>query len=256
MATYPSPEPATGRRLDVLLVEDDVLLRRALHGRLTRDGHRVDQAATIAEARRALDEAHHDCLVLDRLVPDGDTLDLVAELHRRPRRPSILVLSGLGEVDERIVGLRAGADDYVAKPVRLAELAMRVRNLGAWGPAPGATSIRLGDVVVDRERDRVVVAGAEVHLTPHQHAVLDYLVAHRHRMVTTEEVLEHCWDGDRPLFANPLHSQVTRLRRAFRGHLRIESVRGAGYVLKVEDPTCDRPSAGALRSLVGTRSSA
>lgn len=233
--------------LRVLVLEDDPVLRSSFANRLRNEGHVVDEVSTLAAARTALDEAEYGCLVLDRIVPDGDALELVAEQRDKPGRPPVLVLSGLGAVDQRVKGLAVGADDYVSKPVRLKELALRVRNLAEkaesseWGP------VHLGGVVVDRERDRVTMDGAEVHLTPHQHAVLDYLVAHRERMIATEELLEHCWDGARPLFANPLHSQVTRLRRIFAGRLRIESVRGAGYVLKVDET---EPSAAACRGRV------
>ncbi|HYI62129.1 MAG TPA: response regulator transcription factor [Acidimicrobiales bacterium] len=229
-ATFVDPDA-----LRVLVLEDDPVLRRSFANRLRSEGHVVDEASTLAGARAALAEAEYGCLVLDRIVPDGDALELVAEQRDQPGRAPVLVLSGLGAVDQRVKGLAVGADDYVSKPVRLKELALRVRNLAEkaesseWGP------VHLGGVVVDRERDRVTMDGAEVHLTPHQHAVLDYLVAHRERMIATEELLEHCWDGGRPLFANPLHSQVTRLRRIFAGRLRIESVRGAGYVLKVDE---------------------
>lgn len=239
-SSIPSPGPhgsaaADPDALRVLVLEDDPVLRSSFANRLRNEGHIVDEAVTLAEARAALAQFEYGCLVLDRIVPDGDALELVAEQRDIPGRPPVLILSAMGAVDQRVKGLSIGADDYVSKPVRLKELALRVRNLAEkaesseWGP------VHLGGVVVDRERDRVTVDGDEVHLTPHQHAVLDYLVAHRERMIATEELLEHCWDGGRPLFANPLHSQVTRLRRIFAGRLRIESVRGAGYVLKVDE---------------------
>lgn len=226
-----SSAPGTGR---VLVLEDDPLLRRSYAQRLRTEGHVVDEVATLAEARAALDGAGYDCLVLDRLVPDGDALDLVIALKDVPGHPPVLVLSALGTVDQRVRGLDLGIDDYLSKPASLKELALRVGILvdrgsrSDWGP------VHLGQVVVDRERGVVAVDGEEVHLTPHQHSVLDYLVAHRDRMITTEELLEHCWDRRRSLFADPLHSQITRLRSCFAGRLRIESVRGAGYLLEVQ----------------------
>lgn len=222
----------------VLLLEDDPALRRGYSRRLRAGGHRVDEATTLAEARGSLARDAYDCVVLDRMVPGGDALVLVDELRADPGRPPVLVLSGLGEVDDRLAGLHAGADDYLAKPAHLDELALRVDNLVAWRRQGRVVAVHLGGVVVDRDRHVVSAAGEEVHLTPHQYGVLDYLVAHHDRLVTTEELLDHCWDGERSLFTNPLHSQITRLRRVFRGHLRFEAVRGTGYVVRAEGEVC------------------
>lgn len=217
----------------VLVLEDDRRLCEAYARRLRADGYAVDEVATLSRARHAIIDVAYDCLVLDRLVPDGDSLELVAEVLDEPARPWMLVLSALGDPDHRVRGLEAGADDYVPKPARLDELALRVRKLMVRPRSVVPGPLHLGRVTVDRARRQVVLDGDEVHLTSRQYAVLDYLVANRHRMVPTEELLEHCWDRNRDLFGNPVHTQVSRLRKLFRGALRIESVRGAGYVIRV-----------------------
>jgi DNA-binding response OmpR family regulator len=216
----------------VLLLEDDPRLCESVAGRLRVDGHAVDQVGTLDAARSALMDAEYDCLVLDRLVPDGDALDLVADLEAGDAPPPMLVVSALGDGDERVQALQAGADDYIAKPARLDEVAIRVRKLLVRHTSVTRGPVRLGRVVVDRARRDVSVDGLDIHLTPLQYSVLEYLVAHRDRMASTEELLEHCWDRNRQTVANPLHSQICRLRRIFRGSLRIDMVRGAGYVLR------------------------
>lgn len=216
----------------LLVLEDDVRLCQAYARRLRDEGHAVDEVGSIGEARLALADVDYDCVVFDRLVPDGDAIALVDEVCDGGDGPSVLVLSALGAPDERVEGLTRGADDYVPKPVRLEELALRVRRLLVRGPPP-VRQVELGRVVIDPARREVRVDGSPVRLTARQYAVLEYLVVNRHRMVTTEELLEHCWDRNRALFSNPLHSQVSRLRRAFRGLLRIESVRGEGYLLQM-----------------------
>lgn len=252
--TTSTPPPAEDGALRILVLEDDEKLRRSFARRLRSEGHIVDEAMTLADARALLAERRYGCLVLDRIVPDGDSLELVAERRKTPGRVPVLMLSALGTVDQRVKGLAVGTDDYMPKPIQLTELALRVRNLAAKAAASDWGPVQLGGVTVDRERGEVSIEGQVVKLTPHQSAVLDYLVANRGRMIATEELLEHCWDGGRSLFANPLHSQVTRLRRVFSGWLRIESVRGAGYLLKVEDPearprhhTRSRPSRVGLQ---------
>lgn len=228
----------------LLLLEDDPELRAPYARRLRAEGHAVDEVDTLGRARLALMDVDYDCLVFDRLVPDGDSLELVSELHDGPDWTPILLLSALGDGEERVRGLRAGADDYVAKPVRLDELALRVTNLAVRATSPSMAPVQLGRVTIDRARRTAAIDDEPVRLTPMQYSVLDHLVAHRDRMVTTEELLEHCWDASRHLFANPLHSQITRLRSAFRGSLQFCSVRGQGYVLRVAGAAggCDEVS--------------
>jgi DNA-binding response OmpR family regulator len=216
----------------VLLLEDDPRLCDSVASRLRVDGHAVDEVRTLGAARSALMDCEYDCLVLDRLVPDGDSLTLVAALDAGDDPPPMLVVSALGDGDERMQALEAGADDYIAKPARLDELAIRVRKLLVRHTSEARGPVRLGRVVVDRGRRDVQVDGLDIHLTPLQYSVLDYLVVHRDRMSSTEELLEHCWDRNRDVVANPLHSQICRLRKIFRGALRIDMVRGAGYVLR------------------------
>lgn len=216
----------------VLVLEDDPRLRESVAGRLRCDGYAVDQVGTLRAARSAVADAPYDCLVLDRLVPDGDALDLVADLGRSADPPMVLVVSALGDGDDRIQTLLAGADDYLAKPARIEELRIRVGKLLLRRTVERKAPIRIGRVLVDRARRDVSIDGVDVHLTPLQYAVLDYLVTHRDRMSSTEELLDHCWDRNRDVAANPLHSQICRLRKIFRGALRFDMVRGAGYVLR------------------------
>lgn len=216
----------------VLLLEDDPRLCDSVASRLRGDGHAVDQVGTIDAARTAIADVDYDCLVLDRLVPDGDALDLVADLEAGDDAPPMLVVSALGDGTERVQALEAGADDYIAKPARLDEVSIRVRKLLVRHTSVARGPVRLGRVQIDRARRDVAIDGLTIHLTPLQYAVLDYLVAHRDRMASTEELLDHCWDRNRDLVANPLHSQICRLRKIFKGTMRIDMVRGAGYVLR------------------------
>lgn len=219
----------------VLLLEDDMVLRTAFARRLRQDGHAIDEVTTLAEARRAFWNVDYDGLVLDRIVPDGDSIEWVEELRRADQWVRVLFLSALAESDDRIRGLRAGADDYLPKPVRLDELSLRVMNLlrrDHVGEGEGAV-IRLGRVDLDRARREVIIDGAVAHLTPIQYSIFEYLVLHRDRVVSTEELLEHCWDANRDLLNNPLHPQLSRMRSVFGDAVQFVSVRGQGYILRV-----------------------
>lgn len=228
----------------VLLLEDEARLAAAYARRLRSSGMAVDEVRTLGQARLAVIDTDYDCLVLDRFVPDGDSLDLVAELDRQPSHAPVVIVSSAGGGDQRVKGLGAGADDYLPKPVRLAELALRVRRVAVrHSGVPARGPVRLGRVTVDPGHRLVTLDGDAVTLTRTQYAVLEHMVARRHRLVTTQELLEHCWDGRRDPFSNPLQSQITRLRATFRGALRFTSVQSAGYVLDVvADPSQDAPS--------------
>jgi DNA-binding response OmpR family regulator len=221
----------------VLLLEDDVPLRRSYLRRLRADGHAVDAVGTLLATREALRDVDYDCLVLDRRVPDGDALDLVAELRDDPQHRPVLVVSAIGDAAERVRGLQSGVDDYVSKPVTLEELALRVRKLlvrrpPAFAPAP----LQLGRVTLHRARREATLDGEVVTLTPTQYALLAHLAERAGEVVAADELVEACLDRVRVEHANPLPPHLSRLRRAFAGALELTAVRGRGYVLRVVEP--------------------
>lgn len=221
----------------LLLLEDDTPLSVSYSRRLRTEGFAVDEVKTLRDARAALRDVDYDCLVLDRLVPDGDALDLVADVGDEPDRAPVLVVSGaLDASQHRVEGLEAGADDYIPKPVRLDELVIRVRRLTARATpgAPPLAPISLGRVHLDRARRNVRLDGERVRLTPSEYAVFEYLARHRDRFVPLAELRQHCWDRHRDPFARPLHSLMNRLRAIFAGALRFQSLRGAGPAVRVE----------------------
>lgn len=220
----------------VLLLEDDVPLSRAYQSRLRADGHAVDPVGTLQAAREALRDVDYDCLVLDRRVPDGDSLDLVDELRAQPQRRPVLVVSALSDPHERLAGLRRGADDYVGKPVSLEELALRVRKLLARRAVPAPDPpLRLGRVEVRRTRRQAELDGEVVPLTPVQYALLAYLAERAGEVVPASELIEECIDRSRVQEPNLLPPHLSRLRRAFGDALEFRTVRRKGYVVRVPD---------------------
>ncbi len=219
----------------LLLLEDDRRLRTAYASRLEADGGDVDQVGTLAEAQRALARADFDCLVLDRLVPDGDAVNLVREIDERTSRPPVLLISGLGSVPDRVGALALGADDYMVKPILLEELALRVRKLVATAPS-GSDLVDLGRVRLDRHHRNVTCDGTRVHLTPTQLRLLEHLALNAGSLVTRDELYARCWDAHAPLRTSVVHPHVTQLRRIFKGRLTIESTWGVGYTLRIVDP--------------------
>lgn len=219
----------------VLVLEDDLGLQREYVRALRSDGHAVDAVRTLRAAREAVRRVVYDCLVLDRVVADGDTIDLVSELNVRPQQQPVVMLSATDEPEERIDGLAAGADDYMTAPVVVEELVLRVRKqlLRRNRPVPTPHPVRLGGVVVDMARQEVHIDGELRHLTAMQYSVLEVLVRHRGELVSGDELLDRCWQTPRANMGNPLYSQISRLRKIFGDHFAFESIRGSGYRLRV-----------------------
>lgn len=225
----------------ILVLEDDQHLSDAFARRLRDDGHAVDVVHTLGDAEDSLVDFDYDILVFDRMVPGGDALELVEETRSRGNGAAVLVLSAHGGVSDRIEGLERGADDYVPKPVALKELSLRVGKLIRLRSQTHAEPLRIGRVTVDSVRRQASIDGKPVELSRTQFAILEYLALQADRPVPTEELLEHVWDHN----VNPLSSavppQISRLRNAFEGVLKIRRLREMGYVLETVDPAADAP---------------
>lgn len=209
---------------------------------LRADGHAVDDVRSLAEAADALVDVDYDGLVVGPSVPDGDVLAFVAAQRRAGSLRPILVVGGPPGPDARREAVAAGADDHLAEPVVLEELVLRVRTVLMRGPhatAPAPPDERIGRATLRRARREVEIDGRPVTLSTLQYAIFDHLVTHRDRLVPAEELLEQCWDATEPPTGRPLPPQLTRLRKALRGALVIETVAGQGVRLKPAPPSGD-----------------
>lgn len=216
----------------VLVVEDDPAALREHVRVLRRHGLAVDGERTVRAGSAALGRADYDALVVRRRLADGDGIALTHDLGDHV---AIVVVTAGSAVAERLDLLLAGVDECIVPPVGADELALRLGK--AILRRTGAPSrVRLGRVLIDRIRREVSLDGAAVDLTARQMCVLDHLVAHRHRIVSAEELLEHCWDERSDMFSNPVPSQVTRLRRKLAGAVDIVWSGGTGYLLQVVKP--------------------
>lgn len=224
----------------VLVVEDDPAALREHVRALRRLGLAVDGERTVRTGGRALAEVPYDALVVRRRLADGDGMALA---HEVGDHVAVVVLTN-GPMAERLDLLLAGVDDCIPAPVDTRELTLRLTK--AMLRRTGAPSrVRIGRVLVDRIRREVSIDGVAVTLTARQMCVLDHLVAHRHRIVSPEELLEHCWDERSDMFSNPVPSQITRLRSKLSGAVDIVWTGGAGYLLEAseEDASPTEPDA-------------
>ncbi|MEU3648403.1 response regulator transcription factor [Lentzea sp. NPDC034063] len=216
----------------VLVVEDDHELGDQVSRRLRTRGFAVDRASDLGEADLKQSVHRYDCVVLDRGLPDGDGLDLLAAWRRAGVRVPVLVLTALGAVTERVAGFTVGADDYLGKPFAVEELEVRVVALCRRGEAPRHTLLGAGGVEMDLPRRRVTRDGVVLTLTGKEFAVLELLLARAGRVVTRTELIEHCWDEMAEPMSNVVDVVVAQLRRKLGDPPVVVTVRGAGFVVE------------------------
>ncbi|KQQ13989.1 PhoB family transcriptional regulator [Methylobacterium sp. Leaf121] len=227
----------------LLIIEDDREAATYLVKAFREAGHAVDHAGDGLDGYALAREGDYDVLIVDRMLPKLDGLSLVRSLREQAIATPVLILSALGQVDDRVKGLRAGGDDYLPKPYAFSELLARTevlarRRTAATGQSE-ATAYRVGDLELDRLSHRVTRAGREIVLQPREFRLLEYLMRHAGQVVTRTMLLEHVWDYHFDPQTNVIDVHVSRLRakidRGFE-HPMIHTVRGAGYVIRADEP--------------------
>jgi two-component system, OmpR family, phosphate regulon response regulator PhoB len=221
----------------VLVIEDEDALSALLQYNLDKEGYSVTIAADGEEGLVVIDEKAPDLVVLDWMLPKVSGVEVCRRLRARPetRNLPIIMLTARGEETDRIRGLDTGADDYVAKPFSMSELAARIRAV-LRRIRPGLADDRLhhGDIVVDRVAHRVRRANKEIHLGPTEFRLLDYLMQHPGRVFSREQLLDAVWGSDVYVEARTVDVHIGRLRKALNRGLDddpIRTVRSAGYSL-------------------------
>jgi DNA-binding response OmpR family regulator len=216
----------------VLVVEDDPELRGALERRLRGSGFAVDTAGDIPEAEVAVDVSRYDCLVLDRAVPSGDTIELVRHLRAQRREVPALFLTAKDSVAQRVDGFEAGGDDYLVKPFAMEELIVRVRRLCRRSVEQTPAVIAVGDLEIDQARAEVRRARVLLPLTAKELAILTELAARAGTVVSRTHLIETCWDEVTDPMSNTVDVHVAGLRRKLGDPPIIHTVRGLGYRLE------------------------
>jgi DNA-binding response OmpR family regulator len=214
----------------ILIVDDHAETRDLLVRNLSGASHDVQACGTCADADGAVASQHFDVIVLDVMLPDGSGVDLCRTLRDRGVTTPVLLLTARGDVRDRVAGLDAGADDYLAKPFALSELLARVRALGRRGPTLRAASIQAGDVTVDLEGRRVLRDGRSVPLTARELAIVEVLATHRGGVVARDRLIESVWGEASESAEASLEVLIARIRRKLGGaRAPIRTVRGLGY---------------------------
>ena len=226
----------TESAMRILVVEDDKDAASWLVKGLKESGHVVDHASDGEQGLGMAAEGGYDVLIIDRMLPKLDGLNLIRSLRDQDNKVPILILSALSDVDERVKGLRSGGDDYLAKPYSFAELLARVEGLGARKLLdPKDAKLRALDLEVDLMTRTVTRGGKPIVLQPREFKLLEYLVRNAGHIVTRTMLLENVWDYHFDPQTNVIDVHVSRLRgkldKGFATPL-LQTVRGAGYMIR------------------------
>ena len=221
----------------ILIIEDDSEASEYLVKAFREQGHVAEHAADGLAGYGRASDGDYDVLIVDRMLPKMDGLSLISGLREQGVETPALILSALGQVDDRVKGLRAGGDDYLPKPYAFSELLARVEALARRrvGPKGEETQYRVGDLELDRLSHKVTVGGQEVTLQPREFRLLEYLMKHAGQVVTRTMLLENVWDYHFDPHTNVIDVHISRLRSKIdkgRENPLLHTIRGAGYMIR------------------------
>jgi two-component system OmpR family response regulator len=224
----------------ILIVEDDAEAAAYLVKAFSEAGHVADHAKDGLTGYGMAEEGGYECLVVDRMLPKMDGLTMIGALREQGLQTPVLILSALGQVEDRVKGLRAGGDDYLPKPYAFSELLARVEVLSrrrAVAASAEPTHYKVADLELDRLTRKVSRAGEDIALQPREFRLLEYLMRNAGQVVTRTMLLENVWDYHFDPQTNVIDVHVSRLRAKLdKGQAvpLLQTVRGAGYSLRVE----------------------
>jgi two-component system, OmpR family, response regulator len=222
--------------MKILIIEDDLDAASYLVKAFREAGHTVDHASDGESGLFMASENAYDVLVIDRMLPRRDGLSVIMELRKKNINTPVLILSALGQVDDRVTGLRAGGDDYLPKPYSFTELLARVEVLGRRRGHPEQDMVyKVGDLELDRLSHDVRRQGREILLQPREYRLLEYLMKNAGQVVTRTMLLENVWDYHFDPQTNVIDVHVSRLRSKIEKDFDrplLRTIRGAGYMIK------------------------
>ena len=223
--------------MHILLIEDDDAVATFIEKGLAGHGHSVDRANEGRQGRDMGMGKTHDVLIVDRMLPNLDGLSIISQLRQAGVNTPVLILSALGEVDDRVSGLKAGGDDYLVKPFAFDELLARVEALRRRQESIPRTRLKVADLEMDLLSHKVTRGGQNFNLQPREYRLLEYLMKHAGQVVTRTMLLENVWDYHFDPQTNVIDVHISRLRQKIDKESEqqlLTTVRGVGYML--QDP--------------------
>ena len=221
----------------LLVIEDERALCETIVRSLRRLAYSVDYCYDGNRAMELLGEERYDLVLLDLNLPGADGMTVLKTLRQTDRETRVLILSAHSEVADKVAGLDAGANDYLAKPFHLEELEARIRSLTLRQFTQNDVVLTCGGVTFDTKARTAAAAGQPLALTRKETGILEYLLLHRGRPVSQEELIDHVWDNSVDNFSNSIRVHISALRKKLRTALGYDPIRnriGEGYIIEEE----------------------
>lgn len=225
--------------MKILIVEDDKDLREITTASLEKERYVVSQAPDYRTALQKIEDYDYDCILLDIMLPDGNGLDLLEELHALGKRTNVIILSAKDSLEDKVNGLDLGADDYLPKPFHLAELHARIKSLFRRNLRDGERKLQVGNIEVFPDQFRVLVQGKEIELNRKEYDILNYFMSRPGRLVNKNTLAESVWGDhiDQVDNFDFIYVQIKNLRKRLKdagATPELKSVYGFGYKFVVE----------------------
>ena len=222
----------------ILLVEDEKKLSASIVKGLTNAGYAVDAAYDGEEALYEYEVNEYDLILLDLNLPKKDGIDVLREIREKDNKIKILILSARTKIDDRILGLDEGANDYLIKPFDFGELKARIRNLLRREFVQKPQDLTLNGLTVDTKSKRILYQAQEIMLTRKEYGILEYLMLHKNQVISAETLTEHVWNNEFNPFSNSFRYHIHSLKKkisAASGLDFIKTVWGQGYIIEDDE---------------------
>ena len=225
--------------MKILIIEDEPSLRELIKQSLEKERYVVECAANYNTAIQKVEIYDYDCILLDIMLPDGDGLSLLKELKKMHKRDSVIIISAKDSLDDKIVGLELGADDYLAKPFHLAELIARIRSVIRRKQNDGEITIELGNIKIFPEAFKVLVDDKELELNRKEYDILHYFANRINRLINKNTLAEAVWGDyiDQVDNFDFIYAQIKNLRKKLKeagANVELKAVYGIGYKMTIE----------------------
>lgn len=220
--------------MKILLIEDEPELRRTVKQFLHSEGYLVESAADFRKASEKAGDYDYDCVLVDISLPGGNGLDIVRELKKNHSQAGIIIISAKDSIDDKVLGLELGADDYLAKPFHLTELNARIKSVVRRRQFSGENQVTFEEITISPEKQQAQINGKTLDLTKKEFDLLVYFIANKNRVITKSSLAEHLW-GDDISTADSfdfIYSHIKNLRKKITdagGRDYIRTVYGTGY---------------------------
>ncbi len=220
--------------MKLLIVEDEISMQQSIHAYFTKSGYVCEIAGTQKSAEEKIQMYHYDCVILDITLPDGNGLHILEQLKKRKTKTGVIILSAKNSLDDKVVGLTMGADDYLSKPFHFTELNARVTAIVRRLHFQGNNQIEIGNIRFELEAQKVFIVDKELILKKKEYELLLFFVSNTDRIISKSSLAEHIWgdNSDRTDSFDFLYSQIKNLRRRLNenaSEYNIQAIYGLGY---------------------------